>query len=526
MSYTSFTFILIFFAITYVLHSLTPQKYKWLILFAGSWAFYVVSTKGHIIPLIITTAAIWLMGLNIQRLSDEFKAKKKELDRSQRKELKEKYNRKKRIYVVLGILIPLALLLFLKYCNFFTGTVNSVFGTAIPELSLVHPMGLSFYSLQAISYIADVNSGKVKAERNPFKVSLYLSFMLTVVEGPIARYDQLGTQLLNSRKVEKKDFDIGVQLILLGFFKKVVMADRVSGLVDEMFGNYDYHLEDGGVLILIAVLFYTIQLYCDFSGIMDVVTGMGRLMGIDLPKNFEQPFFAVSINNFWQRWHISLGSWLRDYIFYPISLSKPFMKLSKSTRKKFNPYYATLIPSATALFFVWFSNGFWHGASWKYICYGLYYYVLMMIGMLFQPLFDKLHKALKINKMSFPYRVFQILRTDIIVCVGMFLFRADSIKAFFEMFKAIFTSFNISAAIEQGGKFGVGIKDLLVLFLSVVFIFFISLLRERKFNLSQKLADLPAIVKFLLHVIALMIIILLGAYGEGYGIKDLIYAGF
>lgn len=526
MSYTSFSFILIFFSITYILHSLMPQRFKWMVLFTGSWAFYILSTKGHIIPLIITTVAIWLMGINIQRLSDEFKQKKKELDRTQRKALKQVYNKKKRIYVVLGILIPLALLLFLKYCNFFTGTVNSIFGTAIPELSLVHPMGLSFYTLQAISYIADVNSGKVRAEKNPFKVSLYLSFMLTVVEGPIARYNELGTQLVNSRRVEKKDFDYGVQLILIGLFKKVVVADRMSGFCDEIFGNYDSHLNDGGVLILIAVVFYTFQLYCEFSGITEVVTGMGRLMGIELPKNFEQPFFAVSINNFWQRWHISLGSWLRDYIFYPISLSKPFMKLSKSARKRFNQYYATLIPTATALFFVWFANGFWHGASWKYICYGLYYYVLMMMGMLLQPLFDKLHKALKINKASLPYKLFQIIRTDIIVGIGMFIFRAESLKAFVDMFKAIFTSFNISAALEQGGKYGVGIKDLFVLFVCAVFLFILSLLREKGFNLSQKLADLPTVIKFILHIGALMIIILIGAYGEGYGIKDLIYAGF
>ncbi len=526
MSYTSFSFILIFFAITYILHSVMPQKYKWLVLFAGSWSFYIISTKGHIIPLLISTVAIWITGLNIQRLADEFKEKRKGLEKAERKALKEKYNKKKRVFVLIGILVPLSLLLFLKYCNFFTGTVNGIFGTAIPELSLVHPMGLSFYTLQAISYIADVNAGKVKAEKNPFRISLYLSFMLTVVEGPIARFDSFGVQLWNSKRVERKDFDYGVQLILLGFFKKVVMADRVSGLCDEIFGNFDDHLADGGLLIVIAIVFYTIQLYCDFSGIMDVVTGMGKLMGLELPKNFEQPFFAISINNFWQRWHISLGQWLRDYIFYPISLSKPFMKLSKSTRKKLTPYYATLIPSASALFFVWFANGFWHGASWKYICYGLYYYVLMLIGMLFEPLFEKIRKTFKLRKESLPYRIFQILRTDVIVAVGMFLFRAESLSAFFKMFRAIFTSFSVSAAIEQGGKYGIGVKDLLVIFMGVVFLFAISLLREMKFNLAERITNLPAFVKFILHVLALMIIIILGAYGEGYGIKDLIYAGF
>ncbi len=525
MSYTSFTFVILFFAITYVLHSLIPQKYKWCVLFVSSWAFYVLSTRGHIIPMLATTAIVWASALVIQKFTDEFKEKKKGLEKPERKALKEKYAKKKKVFVTFGVLASIGILLFLKYFNFFTGTVNSIAGTSIAELDLVHPLGLSFYSLQAVSYLVDVYRGKYRAEKNPLKFSLYLSFLLTVTEGPIARYDQLGTQLINSRKVEKKDFDIGVQLLLLGLFKKVVVADRLSGFVDGIFDSYEDYLSSGGMLIAIAVLFYTIQLYCDFSGIMDVIGGMGKLMGIDLPDNFTQPFFANSINNFWQRWHISLGSWLRDYIFYPISLSKPFMKLSKSTKKKLNPYYATMIPTAVALFFVWFSNGLWHGASWKYICYGLYYYVLMMIGMLLEPLFVKLKKALKTDKHEKAYLCFQIIRTDIIVCIGMFIFRAESLTVFAKMLKAVFTSFSISGALNAE-KLGLDIKDLLIIFVSVIILFVIGYMRENKKGLGEKIASKPGIVKFILNIVAIMAIIIFGAYGESYGIKDLIYAGF
>lgn len=160
-----------------------------------------------------------------------------------------------------------------------------------------------------------------------------------------------------------------------GLIKKTIIADRAVLLVSAVFDNPQKY---SGIQIVAAILFYTLQLYCEFSGIMDVMCGLGEMMGITLPENFNQPFFAKSINEFWTRWHISLGTWLRDYIFYPISLSKPFTSLSKKTRKNFSPYYSTLIPTAAALFFVWFLNGFWHGAGWKYITYGLYYYILMM----------------------------------------------------------------------------------------------------------------------------------------------------
>ena len=159
-----------------------------------------------------------------------------------------------------------------------------------------------------------------------------------------------------------------MRVLLWGLFKKVVIADRAAEFVNNVFDCEGYYT---GVVVAFAILFYTLQLYCEFSGIMDVMCGLGETMGIKMPENFERPFFAKTINEFWQRWHISLGSWLRDYIFYPISLSKPFMKATKSARKRFNPYYANLIPTSVALFFVWFSNGFWHGSGWKYIVYGL-----------------------------------------------------------------------------------------------------------------------------------------------------------
>jgi D-alanyl-lipoteichoic acid acyltransferase DltB (MBOAT superfamily) len=426
--------------------------------------------------------------------------------------------------LTIGVICNIAFILVLKYANFFGGTINTIFGANLPELSIIQPLGISFYTLQAISYITDIYRGRYEACKNPLKIVLYLSFMLTIVEGPIARYDQLGTQLSEGRKFELKNLVSGAQLVVWGLFKKVVIADRAAELVNNVFDEPHF---ESGMIVLAAILFYTLQLYCDFSGIMDVINGLGEMMGIEMPKNFNRPFFAKTINEFWQRWHITLGGWLRDYIFYPISLSKPFMKLTKSARKKFNPYYANLIPTAIALFFVWFTNGMWHGAAWKYIVYGLYYYVLMMLGLFAEPLSAKVCKKLKINRKSKGFKLFQMVRTFAIVNIGMLIFRADSLKTVFLAIKTIILNPNFSS-LAVGSKNGLGLdlKDYAILIIGTVLIFFVGVLQEWGIGIRQLISQKPLISKFIIYMIAILSVILLGAYGEHYGAVDLLYANF
>lgn len=524
MTYTSFVFFLIYFGITYFLYTIFPLKAKWCVLLGGSVVFYFVATKGHIESIILSTVIIWAVGLIIQKFNDLFKAKKKGLTSEERKKLKNKYKTYKITALTIGVLLNIGFLLVSKYFNFFGDTFNSLFNTAIPKLDIIQPLGISFYTLQAISYITDVYRGRYPASKNIFRVSLYLMFFLTIVEGPIARFDQLGTQLNNCKKFSFKDFSFGAQLVVWGLFKKIVIADRVSEFVGNVFDN---NTEYGGIIVIAAIMMYTLQLYCEFSGVMDVVSGLAEMMGISLPQNFARPFFAKGINEFWQRWHITLGGWLRDYIFYPISLSKPFMKLTKSARKKFNPYYTNLIPTSVALFFVWFANGMWHGASWKYIVYGLYYYVLMMIGLFAEPISAKLCTALHINRQSKIFHAFQVLRTFIIVNFGMLIFRADSLKVALNMFKSIFTKFDLSV-LTVGGHNGLGldIYDYIIVAIGVLTILAVGIIQEKQIPIRQKIAEQKLPIKFVIYLFAIFTVILFGAYGENYGVVDLIYANF
>ncbi|MDE6111278.1 MAG: MBOAT family protein, partial [Eubacterium sp.] len=398
---------------------------------------------------------------------------------------------------------------------FLGGAFNTLFDASVPQLNLIQPLGISFYSLQAISYITDIYRGKYEACKNPLRISLYLSFMLTIVEGPVARYNQLGTQLNNCAYLNFKDFELGAQRVFWGLFKKIVVADRVSELVNNVFDRSEDY---GGAIVIAAILAYTLQLYCEFSGVMDVINGLGKMIGIEMPENFNRPFFAKTINEFWQRWHITLGGWLRDYVFYPISLSKPFMKLTMGARKKFNPYYANLIPTSVALFFVWFSNGMWHGAGWKYIVYGLYYYVLMMFGLFLEPLSAKACKALKINRKSKSYSLFQIIRTFVIVNGGMLIFRADNLHDAVSMFASIFTNFSLKVLVP-GAKNGLGldIKDYIIVAIGIVIIFAVGVLQERQISISQKISEMKFPIKFIIYMAAIFVIIIFGAYGENYG---------
>ena len=523
--YNTFEFFIVYFGLTFIVYTILPKKVKWCALLIGSVVYYVFSANGNFVSLLVSAASIWLVGIIIQKFNDEFAIRKKEAPRTERKALKAKYKKKKLIVLNIGIIINIGLLLTLKYGNFFVGTFGSIFRLDVPTLKLVQPLGISFYTLQAVSYITDVYRGKHRAERNPLKLLTFLSFMLTIMEGPIARWEKLGPQFTESKKIGTKDLYTGAVLIGWGLFKKVVIADRAAILVNNIFN--DFNAERPGIIVFIGILCYTLQLYCDFSGIMDVINGLALLLGIEMPENFTRPFFAKSINEFWQRWHITLGSWLRDYIFYPISLSKPFMSLTKSARKKFNPYYANLIPTAVALFFVWFSNGLWHGSAWKYIVYGLYYYVLMMLGLFCEPLSAKVCAALRINRKSKAFAFFQMVRTFFIVNFGMLIFRANTLTVTGQAVKAMVTNPQFSAVlIGTKNGLGLGLLDYVILALGFFTILFVGIAQERGIVIREKLYKLPYPVRALILLAGIVFIIIFGAYGEHYGVPDLLYANF
>lgn len=526
MSYMSFLFFIVFFLVTYVLYLITNYRYRWIVLLAASFLFYFISSDGHIIPLAAATVIIWLIGIVIQKLNDSTKNISKDISREERKRTKAENKKKIGAVLAVGVIICVLFILVLKYGNF----IRSIFVPDSKPLSLIQPLGISFYTLQAISYLIDVKRKRVKACKNPLKLLLYLSFFLTVVEGPIVRFSDIEKQFFGQNKgITQRNFYNGTMLVLWGLFMKIIVSNRAGLIAENVFSNYS---DLGGVTVVLGVLLYTIQLYFDFAGIMSILRGLARLMGIELPVNFKRPFFAKSINEFWQRWHITLGAWLRDYIFYSVSLSKPFQKISKISRKKFNSYYSTIVPTSAALFLVWLTNGLWHGSGTKYILYGMYYYVLMMLGIFMEPLFKKLCGKVRINRSSKIYAGFQIVRTFVIVNIGMLIFRADDIKVACSMAKSVFDisktiDFIHHPMVSLYGQFNPGTyHDLIIIFLGVAITFAVGVISEKGVNILEKIYHLNPIVRSVIYFAFLIAIVVIGAYGEDYQVNQMIYAGF
>ena len=274
---------------------LTPKKYRWAVLLLASFAFYLITGGALIVFILASSLFIYAAGLWLERINQKYAGIIADSDKTQRKAIKQKMNREKKIVTGISASILIGVLLFLKYFNFFgsniNGLINNLFGlTPIPTLSLMLPLGVSFYTLQAVSYITDVYRGTVKADKNPFRVCLFLTFFPQLIEGPICRYSQTAESLYNGNDYDFKNIVSGFQLIIWGLFKKIIIADRLNVLVNQVFSNYSNY---GGAIIAISVLCYTIQLYCDFSGCMDIVRGSGELFGIIIPKNFERPFFPA-----------------------------------------------------------------------------------------------------------------------------------------------------------------------------------------------------------------------------------------
>lgn len=529
MSYASYTYLLFFLAPVFILYTVFPKKAKWVVLLASSYIFYLINSGGLLIFLILTTAAVFITGRFLNLIQDRFDSVKKSLEKEERRALKAVITKQKRTVIAVALIFVFGMLGFLKYFNFFSDILNgafSVFGLSLkmPRLKLLLPLGISYYTLQAASYIIDVYRGKYRASENPFKVALFLSFFPQIVEGPIGRFDLLADSLYEGHGFDYDNFTQGLQLIFWGLFKKLVIADRANILVCSVFENYEQY---SGSLILLAGVMYTVQIYAEFSGCMDIVTGSAQLFSVPLSKNFERPFFSRSVNEFWRRWHITLGAWLRDYVFYSVSLSKRFAKFGRFAKKHFSEFLGTVLPAAFALFFVWLCNGIWHGAGFKYICYGMYYYLIMLFGMLLEPLFARTAALLHINRDGFPFKVFAILRTCVIVTVGMTLFRSESVGAWLYSLKTAFTDFNAASLnVESLYGLGVDIQDLIIIFVSVLTVFFVSLIQEKGIEIRPCLAKQNIALRWAVYIVLIMSVVIFGAYGAEYEAVDFIYGQF
>lgn len=350
-SYFSFIFLAAFLPAVVVLYAVAPRRTRWVVLLIASYAFFFWLSRTLILALWVSTLSIYLTGLGLGALIRQRDAAVKAV-KSGKREIRARYARKMKLVLAAGLIVNFGLLAAFKYLAFFGSIIDGACAAVGIPLNLelpvwAAPIGISFYTLMAGSYLIDVFRGTVAPDRNLGRVALFLGYFPQIMEGPICRYGQTADALMAGEPVTRPNLYAGSLRMLWGLAKKMIVADRLNAFVKPVFADYTSY--DGTVIAVAAVL-YTLQLYCDFSGTMDVALGMSRIFDISLPENFRQPFFSRTASGFWQRWHITLGTWLRDYIYYPVSLSKPMKKLTSKARKRFGNRYGPLLASSAALF--------------------------------------------------------------------------------------------------------------------------------------------------------------------------------
>lgn len=540
MAYTSLKFFF-FIAVVMLLYFRFPWKqHKWGVLLAASYFFYLLVSYRLVAFLLFTTASTYASALWIEHISVQTKqaiaAHKGEWDRETKKTVKNQANRKKRWILAAVLVGNFGIMVFLKYYNLFAGSLNEILGGAgmsfsVPTLQLILPLGISFYTFQSMGYLIDVYWEKVQAQKNLAKFALFVSFFPQIVQGPISMYDQLAHQLYTPSSFDFTRFKYAAELMLWGTFKKLVIADRAVialNAATESYGTWN------GTTLAFLILLYAIQIYADFSGGIDISRGVAQIFGIDMVDNFRQPYFARSVSEFWQRWHITLGGWFKKYLFYPLAVSSAFSSLGKKIRSsrlgatKAGQHIGKVLPTGLASFIVFLLVGAWHGANWKYLGFGLWFGGIMMISALLAPLYGLALEKFKINGKSLRFRLFQMLRTFALVCLGYIFDVAPNLTQSLSTFWRLLTDHSISTALKQIQELQLEIRHYQIIFLGTVLVFLVDVYHERNgcHILRKNLDDRPFAVRYLLIVGCLLATLYYGVWGPSFGASAFVYMQF
>ena len=525
MTYVSTDFAILFFFTLIIYYIFQPcQK---IILLFSSILFYCFAGPKYIIYIFLSTLTTYFCAYFI---SDIYKAldNGSVLSLAEQKQQQERAKRKALWILRLDFLVVLGILVVLKYFNFFSRTFFDLLGLFRIErdpvfLNLVMPLGLSYFTFMNLGYILDVYWKKIPVEKEFTKFALFTMYFPHVVQGPISRYGQLAPQFLERKRFDYDRLCSGLQLALWGYFKKMVIADRLNIFVSHIYDNpQSYH----GVVFLVATIFYSIQIYADFSGCMDIVGGVSETFGITLEKNFDHPYFSRSIPEFWRRWHMTLGTWFKDYVFYPASRTRFCKDFNKWTRKRFGNSVSRTWSSVIPLLCVWLLTGLWHGAAWKYVAWGLFHGLLIIGGTVFAKQIQQLTSFLRIQTDRFSWHLFQVLRTFTLCCIGRVFFRANGFRAAIDIFVRTFSDFQPWILFDGSlYTYGLDRPNFLLALVCILILFFVDLLQERM-ALRKAFARQNLVFRWLILYAAIFSILIFGIYGPGYDASQFIYNNF
>lgn len=489
MLFTSVHFLL-FFAIGSFFYYLAPKRTQWILLLVLSITFYLAGGTSALPFLLISILSTYASAIIMEKIHCEWK---------------------KRLTLSITLALNLGALFLLKYYGYFANIVNLMLTrtSILPSLenfNVVLPIGISFYTLQTAGYCIDIYRGKYPAERNLAKYALFALFFPAILQGPIGRYDALAHQLTKPHEFNEEQIVSGLELMLWGYFKKMVIADRAAILVNQVYSDT---LNYVGLELLIAAVFYSFQLYADFSGYMDIATGIAEVFGIHIAQNFNRPYFSRSIQEFWRRWHMTLSFWLRDYLYIPLGGNR-----KGKVRKYIN------------ILFVFFVSGIWHGVGIHYIIWGLLHGMYQVVGALLMPLRNQVLRFLNIDRTCLSHRIIQSVFTFFLVTIAWIFFRAPNTSAAIEIISLLFSKFN-PWILFDGSLYSMGLnsKNFWLSICSFSFMLFVEMF-QHSYKLRNKLHKQNWPFRLCAYITGLFAILIFGVYGSGYNAADFIYMQF
>ena len=516
MNFASLIFIA--FAILCVLiYFLVPDRVKWIVLLIASLIFYV-SWGIEKLPFVVASAWIaWAAG---SKIGQNYKRSEKEVKGASAEEVKERKAKAKkdsRVVVIVAVILLLAMLAYVKVGKLIAQAYSG-------EISVIAPLGISYYTLSLIGYVADCYWRKEKVETNFFKLLLFTAYFPKVVQGPISKFRTLAPQLYEPHKFDYRNLCFGAQLMMWGYFKKLVIADRLAIFVKSVYGDY-YHVS--GSMLLVAAIFAVFQMYCDFSGCMDIACGFSEILGISLEKNFNHPFFSESASEFWRRWHITLGAWFKDYVLLPISFSHTMMTLIRRISGRFGNNVGKKMRTLIPLAIVWILTGIWHGTGLYYLVWGIYWGILTASEFLFENQFARLSKLLRINTDSKEWKLLRRIRTFLFFLIGRILTLTADLSLAGEVFGKIVKEFK-PWEIFDGTlcTYGLNAPNFIAGIVFLLILLAVSTYEEKNGPVRAWIAERQLVARWTIYYGLFFVILIFGIYGQGYNASDFIYMNF
>ena len=517
----------ILWVITFALYYLLPSKYQWVVLAAASGLFYVIGTGRIPLGIFVTALSTYACG---KALAKSLSAQKDALadcaDKEKKKAVKSAFGeRRKRLQILyfvlnLGILLcgkyMAVLLPFLRTHRFLSPAGDAFFS------NIVMPLGVSFYTLTAIGYVVDVGREQCKAQENPLKLFLYLAYFPAITQGPFHRYEKMKAEFAREHVFDYGRLASGVQRFVWGAFKKLVIADRLGIFVSNVFDGGRPQIAGG--VYAVAVVFYMLQLYADFSGYMDMALGVSETFDIVLPENFKRPYFSTSVAEFWRRWHITLGAWFKDYVMFSFIMSDAGRKLGKASKKRW-PDFGKHVTALVGTMIVWIFTGLWHGRTVSYLLWGVYYGIIMCLSLVLEPRYavwkEKLH--IKAGKV---WSFVCMARTWVIVFAADILIRTGSLAQAGEVYLAIPGKFGIVATLRTLTDYGLSRYAFLLLLFACALWLFVSVCEERGMDVRKRLSALPLPLRWGCYYGVALLLIITGIYGGSYDTEAFLYQSF